>query len=427
MVRANPHLAIGVPSGSGVAHARRRAAIRVSWLRYAEFRSGGVALGMFILRCGANASSALRAEAARHANDTLCSPIGHSCLNDACRTRGVVLALMYWLQFSVTALPKSIRWIAKADDDVFVNVPLIVAHLDAIPAATLAPWAFYGTPGYFSTLENETMLIPRGYAPGYRFALQVARRHALQQQCGDGRRTSGQSGARSSAHGDRHATCRLIGPFPFMCGQFFALGTELVRYVLSQAGGDTLRREERRISALPDSNPLVTEDVWLGSMLHRFLEARAATAHGQRQTSRASRDTPQHIGLASRRRPHLALFSLEGQRSLWVDPTRARGSELRVPTTLAIYHNRLRIHSWMGRLFTFTNSLQRCAVPVRWRPRFAFEGAGARGAWDVGWSVHTLPAVHSAGDQGPRSSMRKACIPSTVDLLDPLSEALYNS
>ena len=42
--------------------------------------------------------------------------------------------------------------------------------------------------------------------------------------------------------------------------------------------------------------------------------------------------------------------------------------ELRVPTTLSVYHNRLRVHAWMARLFAFASSQRRCAAPVRWRP-----------------------------------------------------------
>lgn len=397
-VMCKPQLAVGVPSGSGIAHARRRAAIRASWLKFDEFRSG-IAVGVFVVRCAANetASSALRAEAARHPNDTLCSPLGQGCSSNACRTRGVVLALIYWLRHTLTALP-SVRWIAKADDDVFINIPRIIAYLDAIPTA-IAPWAFFGTPGFFSTLENETMLIPRGYAPSYQFALKVARRYALRRQCGELTRSR---------------SCRIVGPFPYMCGQFFALGAGIVRAVVLQR--TDLGEEERRIARLPDSNPLVTEDVWLGSLLFRFLDARGQPP---RASNRANAQLSTTAGERSAwlRRPQLALFSLEGQRGLWLDPTHAKADKLRVPSTLIVYHNRLRVHRWMTRLYDFATVLQRCATPLRWQPRwpYAIEGAGSRGVWDPGWTVYSLVP---SGASRPLE-LDTACIPSTVDLLDP--------
>ena len=214
---ANVTLAIGVLSAIGFE--RRREAVRDSWMR---FRSPSVAV-RFVVRCGGlPAHHTLRREA-----HVLCSPVPHT----EGRLRGPILALLWWFEFASDC---GAKFISKADDDVFVHIPDLLAMLQAIPQAR-APQAYLGFHGFYS-------LIVRGGGGGH---------------SGDGGRPGERVGSnrsaaehydhRYAAWADTHAnavavqqaqgfkrTCRMprtacYGPFPMACGPLLVIGRSVVQ------------------------------------------------------------------------------------------------------------------------------------------------------------------------------------------------------
>ena len=121
-----PFAALGVISGSSASaevHQRyvgRRAVIRDSWLKArANFAV------RFVLRCGDLPSShPVHTEA-----DALCTRVSVR----ETRHRGPILALVAWLREAPRLYP-SARFIAKADDDVYLHLGDLEHHLRAIPA-----------------------------------------------------------------------------------------------------------------------------------------------------------------------------------------------------------------------------------------------------------------------------------------------------
>ena len=62
---------------------------------------------------------------------------------------------------------------------------------------------------------------------------------------------------------------RCYGPFPLPCGPFWALGRGVVRSLMAADG--EVAADLERIRALPASNHRILDDVWLGSILWRFV------------------------------------------------------------------------------------------------------------------------------------------------------------
>ncbi|KAL8213603.1 UNVERIFIED_CONTAM: hypothetical protein K2H54_067388 [Gekko kuhli] len=129
-----PFLLALVASAAG--HARARAAVRRSW--GGARRAAGLAVRtVFVvgLPAGAGAGAgaeggaqqaALAAEAARH-GDVLQGRFADTYANLTRKT----LALLGW---AASRCPAA-RFVLKADDDVFVNLPALAAHLAALPPA----------------------------------------------------------------------------------------------------------------------------------------------------------------------------------------------------------------------------------------------------------------------------------------------------
>ena len=293
-------VALGIISGSTVAHARRRKAIRESWL---QFEPRGVAI-RFVLRCADDD------RLVEHSFDTVCAPLGESCNSAGCRSRGVILALVFWLRHAVATWP-NVSFVAKADDDVYLQLPVWEHLLLSIPQP-LQSHAVLGSIRFFHAVLAPRRFELRAYAPTYPYALMTARRLQLRQTA-----CSGDAGTNESLVATASATmgCEVIGPFPYPCGQAFALGSGLVRSLIAHP---IFHAEMRRVAALPEGSPLVTEDGWLGAVLHRCF----ATS-----TTTVSRESPET----------LQLFSLAGSNHLFVDPT-----DYRLITTRSaiVYHNR---------------------------------------------------------------------------------------
>ncbi|KAL8213647.1 UNVERIFIED_CONTAM: hypothetical protein K2H54_067908 [Gekko kuhli] len=123
-----PFLLALVASAAG--HARARAAVRRSW--GGARRAAGLAVRtVFVVGLPAGAGggaqqAALAAEAARH-GDVLQGRFADTYANLTRKT----LALLGW---AASRCPAA-RFVLKADDDVFVNLPALAAHLAALPPA----------------------------------------------------------------------------------------------------------------------------------------------------------------------------------------------------------------------------------------------------------------------------------------------------
>ena len=217
---APPWLAVGILSAIlPRVHPARRAAIRAGWLRFPEASSS--VLARFVLRCGLDdatapaelrlALTALRNESTQ-AGDVVCSPLAAA----EGRMRGPVMALVWWLRHAIKAC-KSCRFVAKADDDVYVHLHDMGAHLAAIPSEA-ANLAYYGYVGYYSIVEWPGRYFGfHGWGPYF--------------QAANWRRPTSLELARLSrkiSHRDGESNATRVsvtaGPFPFACGPFLALG-----------------------------------------------------------------------------------------------------------------------------------------------------------------------------------------------------------
>lgn len=348
-------VALGVLSGNAPAHARRRMAIRDSWLQFARH-----ALTVrFVVRCNDSATATtLHDEVQQYPTDMLCLPLAEGCRSAGCRTRGTILALVYWLRYALTAFPTA-QMIAKvslltikyyccslpaylcvaaalvrfqADDDVFLFTPDLEAHWSSIPVQ-LRSFAYYGSIKYFHMTIAPAAMQLRAWAPTHSYAVKVAKAIGL-----------------TGAACNSSSSCSVIGPFPYACGQLFALGRGLAQTLVSHS---MMAREERFISSLPDDNPLVTEDGWLGSAIFRFIGCTKGDC-------------------GTRRRHAVSLFNLAGENHLFIEPT---DYSLVATKALVVYHNRNaapnpapRWYKRMRTLYQFASATH-CTTGAGWRAR----------------------------------------------------------
>ena len=381
-----PSAALGILSGSTPAHARRRTAIRESWLKF----DTSVILTRFVLRCKGSAEA--RAEARASPLHTVCAPLDESCRGVGCRSRGVILALVFWLRHALSTWP-SVQFVAKADDDVFLRLPEWESLLLSIPQP-LRPHAVFGSIRFFSAVvgsQATPRVELRAYAPTYPYALMTARRQRLRETACAG--DAGANGTLSAVSTSTVAVaaasvtapgCRVLGPFPYPCGQAFALGSDLLRALLAHPAFEA---ELARISALPDGSALVTEDGWLGIVLYRSF-SNAATASLSRH--RVSRD------------PALPrLFTLAGENHLVVDPINYR---LITTRGAIVYHNRNvapnPLPRWYKRLpllFRFAKAAP-CNATNGWR-KHAYPCCASKRRRSGGHDIHALGAAAAHGAQ----------------------------
>ena len=236
-----PFAALGVISGSSASaevHQRyvgRRAVIRDSWLKArANFAV------RFVLRCGELPSShPVHTEA-----DALCTGVSVR----ETRHRGPILALVAWLREAPRLYP-SARFIAKADDDVYLHLGDLEHHLRAIPAAAAAT-AYYGYTGFFTLVQHgDDFFNFVGWSPQEGYAASAARR-GVASRCAS------------------NASWSCAGPFPMVCGPFIALGRDAAAALVREP---RLDGELDALSRLPRKHPFVVEDAWLGAALWRFV------------------------------------------------------------------------------------------------------------------------------------------------------------
>lgn len=139
-----PLVAVGILSAPPFTS--RRHAIRRTWL--AERSTLRSVAACFVVRaglCGRTSEAALRersvvaAEAAAHGDVLALESV---CLHER-RARGAVFALYAWMQHAVDAYPHA-AFIAKADDDVWLDLLTLRTYLSAISRALPAAGAASG-------------------------------------------------------------------------------------------------------------------------------------------------------------------------------------------------------------------------------------------------------------------------------------------
>lgn len=373
-----PLVALGVLSGTSAAglensvQARfitRRQLVRTTWMRHDNVERGGrtrrSVVARFVLRCGGlEASHPVRSEP-----DVLCSPIPAQ----ESRLRGPILALHFWLGYALEAYPAA-RFICKSDDDVYLHVPDIEAHLRSIPLSR-APHAYYGDFNFYHVLERPATATTgsrfafHGFGPTFGWAKHVAAKHGYEKLCP----TSNAADADGTppAPGANATSC--AGPFPYVNGPFLALGRQVVARLVWSPG---VLAELERLRRLPQKHRMVVEDVWLGSALWR------------------------HVG----GQLPLQLYALNSMRdSVYMDT-----DGFRVGQSLVVFHNRRKYINRLVVLHEYAQ-VEHCSLPPRWKTKLTdccgtteevwrrsgrFEGGSA-------WPYHLLEVANQsvcAGD-----------------------------
>ena len=94
----------------------------------------------FALR-GLGASAAVRAERANFTRNGVSDVVLLDAAANASRARGPLASLFCWYRCATTAWPRA-RLVGKADDDVWLHLPGISAHLHASPSPCATSSAF---------------------------------------------------------------------------------------------------------------------------------------------------------------------------------------------------------------------------------------------------------------------------------------------
>lgn len=248
------------------AHLDRRTAARATWMRPL---SHGVA-SRFLLRVNYRELHKdgllrlLQREAAEH-SDVLLIPVTESQRAPHMR----VVTLMEWFKAAPSLFPTA-RWVAKADDDSYINVRMWreqLAEMDAqyVASPTLLGYLVfhnYDTSSYtprsfafiFSPPEYWAQSIKGG---GYEHRMNNAtRRHC-------------RNAPSKCEHCTNASTCS--GPFPFPTGWLISASIEFVdAFVASTAVLEDLRLLRKAVAAGWTPH-IVFEDIWLGYVTHAHL------------------------------------------------------------------------------------------------------------------------------------------------------------
>lgn len=235
-------LALGVLSGSLSAHAdrfsKRRAVLRASWMQDAP----PTVLIRFVLRCGTNSSISSLPLGDRL--DTVCAPV---TAEKNGRLRGPLLALVWWLEHALTYNP---RFVGKADDDVWLHLPDLEAHLLRLPSSE---FAYVGRLQY---IQLAASVLNRSYTF-----------HHFSTTAVQARRKSPPSLCQALPN---VSTC--AGPLPFACGPFYAVGRAVVEaLLLNTTHRARVDADLATINALPTTHVKVLDDTWMGAALWRFV------------------------------------------------------------------------------------------------------------------------------------------------------------
>jgi len=236
---AAPLIALGVLSAQS--NLPRRLGIRQSWGRYEDVQSGRVLLRFVIGVTGDEVGStieALRVEAAENPDVQLLN------VRITGRKLGPMHTTFAWLQHSTSTLPcSSAAYVAKLDDDCYINVPELVQHLTLLQHL---PMVYYGIFYYSTWLHTGYRHFASGYDP-----------RALKWQGGECMR----SGNCSS-------------PFPFAAAPAQVLSIDLAAAIAASPLAYDYTTSSLDILSDPKQNASSTfasEDVWIGYAIHDLL------------------------------------------------------------------------------------------------------------------------------------------------------------
>ena len=255
-------LAVGIISTPQFHH--RRTLLRHSWLRSDNVgREHNKAIcASFVVRAGGiqgSTATDLRREATVHKDVLLVRSIPW---NEG-RVRGPVLSLAWWLRFAHSRMAP--QFIGKVDDDTHLNTPDLETLLRLV--ATTQKYSRVSSHVYLGV-----MTFSHWYPHNYDFighGLTYAGALHAGSHCRD---TALQS---PICTGDE---CKCVGPFAFAAGYLMVLSRALVSEMLTMGEGgmtydvDQLmgRNPKNMIGRTGKPLDLIYEDVWLGSLLHRF-------------------------------------------------------------------------------------------------------------------------------------------------------------
>lgn len=251
-----------------------RDAHRKSWMAPAlQFPSvRGSLAARFVARAAGAELPVLLRESQAHGDITFLNASA-----TAPRSTGPLLTLLAWWECAVTAWPGA-TFIGKADDDVWIDLPRVGAHLHSTHADLCGrhptPRVYWGLMESYSW-QLETQM-PVAWSYGY-----PHRQHnctvGLRPSPGTRQRHSGASKEGSGAARSEliaPPTFELVeGPFPFAKGPLYFLSTNLVVEMLSETGLraqiDAVLHRRRRNMELESKNIMPWEDAVTGMLLSR--------------------------------------------------------------------------------------------------------------------------------------------------------------
>ena len=239
----------------------RRMAQRHSWMRWPNVgRFDGAAMCVsFVVRAGGaprGVAQALKREASVHGDMLLVADIPHN----ETRVRGPLLSLAWWLIYAGAAM-RHAAFIGKVDDDAYLHAPDL-ERLLRTTSAQLGPSAnvYVGVHTWYHWYGS----------------LFANARHAwtFQRAMSAGSWCRGNELRLAGCADGKCGTC--AGPFAFAAGYLVVCSRALVDGLLqngaiaSEAGRLRALSPARMIDHRGKATEQVMEDVWLGSMLHRF-------------------------------------------------------------------------------------------------------------------------------------------------------------
>ena len=264
----------------------RRLVARQTWLQHPSV--GMTVHARYLIRAAglpnATQRSLLQEDAAYH--DMLFLPVdAHQHV-----LRGRILVLLAWMHESRSLFPAA-SWICKGDDDTYVVPPEWEAHLRLLDRGPLrSSCAGHGSEcggarkeaalhGYLVWHNwNTRYYVPHSFSFSYTPGMHW--RRAIDYLGGDeraARMKSEQRELESCRKGPLHCQhCtkydECTGPFPFATGWLFALSWRLAAELTSS---QDVQADQERSFSLPGARDKrggpIFEDVWLGSLLHRYL------------------------------------------------------------------------------------------------------------------------------------------------------------
>ena len=382
---------LGITTTDDAKGRERRLAARTTWLPTLQQHC----TARFLVRAGslrADRRRALLHEPNSTDGDLLRLPVAAHEERD-----GRILTLLAWFRMAPAICP-SARWVAKSDDDTYIDAPGWTAHLRAIDASRgVSSLAVFGAV-YWHTWNTQHFM---GHSFDWAYNPREARRAIDYLEGGDASRApnSGyrdvlercrREGARGCGWCPVAANCS--GPYPFVSGWLISLSAELAwRLAASPSVHEEEHGARRAAAEGPDLGKPMFEDMWLGSAIDRFVRDAPVTFVSSVHT------TPSHA------------YFLNGEYE------RARGGRVGWVNSTFVFHNPhfRRIQKQLQRAHEATRPRVRCGSRADANLRGAFEryaadlaptsGAAAGGA---GLKRTLKRAARRAGDEAP---LRSCC------------------